>query len=72
MTSRGQVTIPTEIREKLQLSGGNKLEFLLKDGCIVILPINKSLRNLKGILPKPNTALTCQEMNEITQNIGKL
>lgn len=69
MTNRGQITIPAEIREKLHLSAGSKLEFLLKDDCIIILPINKSVKDLKGILPKPNITLTCQEMNEIIKNI---
>ena len=72
MTSRGQVTIPAEIREKLSLCSGNKLEFILKDDQIIILPINKSIRNLKGILPKPDITLTCEEMNEIIRNKGKI
>jgi antitoxin PrlF len=72
MTSRGQITIPAEIREKLRLSSGNKLEFLLKDDQIVMLPINKSIRGLKGILPKPDITLTCEEMNEIIKDVGKI
>ena len=72
MTSRGQITIPAEIREKLQLNSGNKLEFLLKDDQIIITPINKSIRGLKGILPKPDITLTCSEMNEIIKDIGKI
>jgi len=72
MTSRGQITIPAEIREKLHLSSGNKLEFLLKDGQILMLPINKSIRGLKGILAKPDITLTCEEMNEIIKDVGKI
>ena len=71
MTNRGQITIPAEIREKLHLNAGNKLEFLLKDDCVIILPINKSVKSLKGILPKPDTSLTCHEMNEIIKNVSK-
>lgn len=70
MTSRGQITIPAEIREKLNLSSGNKLEFILQDDQIVMLPINKSIKNLKGILPKPDKILTCEEMNDIIKNTG--
>lgn len=68
MTNRGQVTIPAEIRERLHLAPGNKMEFLVKGEQIIILPINKSIRNLKGILPKPDFALTCNEMNEVIKN----
>jgi antitoxin PrlF len=72
MTNRGQITIPAKIREKLRLSSGNKLEFLLRDDQIVMLPINKSIRDLKGVLPKPDITLTCEEMNEIIKNVGKI
>jgi len=70
MTSRGQITIPAEIREKLKLSSGNKLEFILQDQQIVMLPINKSIKDLKGMLSKPDIALTCEEMNDIIKNAG--
>jgi antitoxin PrlF len=73
MTNRGQITIPAAIRSKLHLHSGNKLEFILKDDQIIILPINKSIRNLKGILPKPDISLSCEDMNEVIKNeVGKI
>jgi len=71
MTSRGQITIPVEIRDKLHLQTGNKLEFLLEGDQILILPINQSIKKLKGALPKPKITLTCEEMNKIIRNIDK-
>jgi antitoxin PrlF len=71
MTNRGQITIPAEIRSKLRLIAGNKFEFVLKDDQIVMLPINRSIGELKGILPKPDNALTCEEMNDIIKNVGR-
>jgi AbrB family looped-hinge helix DNA binding protein len=71
MTSRGQITIPAEIRDKLGLVSGNKLEFLIRDDQIVMLPINKNIRNLKGILPKPDITLSCEDMNEIIRNVDR-
>ena len=71
MTSRGQITIPAEIRDKLSLMSGNKFEFLIRDDYIVMLPINKSIRSLKGMLPKPNITLSCDDMNEIIRNIDR-
>jgi antitoxin PrlF len=68
MTNRGQITIPVEIRQKLHLAAGNKMEFLLKGEQIIMLPINKSIRSLKGILPKPDFALTCNDMKEVIKN----
>lgn len=71
MTSRGQITIPAEIRKRLKLCSGNKLEFVLKDDQVLLLPINQSIKSLKGILPKPNNTLTCEQMNEIIKNIER-
>ena len=68
ITSKGQITIPVSLRDKFQLLSGSKLEFFSKNDYIVVLPVNKSIKNLKGILPKPNKALSCNEINEIIKN----
>lgn len=71
ITSKGQITIPHIIRDKMNLSPGTKLEFLNKGDCIVILPLNQSVKNLKGILPTPEVALSCDKMNEIIKGNTK-
>ncbi|PCJ22343.1 MAG: AbrB family transcriptional regulator [Rickettsiales bacterium] len=53
ITSKGQVTIPHNIREKLHLSTGSKIEFIIQDDAVLMIPINNKLSNLYGILPKP-------------------
>ena len=68
MNSKGQVTIPAAIRNKLHLQTNNKFEFIDKGNSIIILPVNKSLKDLKGFLPKPDKALSCQDMNEIIKD----
>jgi len=68
LTEKGQVTIPVEIRNVMQLDVGSKLEFINKGDFIVMIPMNKSLKDLKGILPKPDKALSCEEMDEIIRN----
>jgi AbrB family looped-hinge helix DNA binding protein len=51
VTSRGQVTIPKSIREKLGLSPGAEVEFVFRDGELVVVPKledpEASLRKLK-------------------------
>jgi AbrB family looped-hinge helix DNA binding protein len=69
MTNRGQVTIPAEIRSKLNLISGNKLEFVLKGDQIVMMPINRSIKDLKGVLPNPKKSLSCEEMNDVIKNV---
>lgn len=52
LTSKGQVTVPREIREELGLSAGDKLLFEVEEGAIR-LKVSKSrpLEELRGSLP---------------------
>ena len=66
ITSKGQITIPKNVREKLNLETGDKLEFLLHDdGRLELLPKTSSITELKGILPKPKKALHLDEMEQV-------
>jgi AbrB family looped-hinge helix DNA binding protein len=65
ITSKGQVTIPHDIREKLHLSTGSKLEFVIRDNTVLMTPINNKLSNLHGILPKPKQPLSVDDMNNV-------
>ena len=38
VTSKGQVTIPKNIRSKLGIESGSKVSFILKDGEVVMIP----------------------------------
>lgn len=67
VTSKGQITVPLNIRKKLHLLTGSRVEFIIKDNMIIMLPINNSLSSLHGILPKPEKSLTIEEMNDIIQ-----
>ncbi|ABV73743.1 hypothetical protein A1E_04080 [Rickettsia canadensis str. McKiel] len=60
LTNRGQMTIPSYIREKLNLSTGSKLALIVQDNSFI--PINKSVKNLKHILPKYSN-YRCNECN---------
>lgn len=44
-----QVVIPKEIRERLGLQAGQKLEAILLDGCIELVP-RRELADMKGFL----------------------
>jgi antitoxin PrlF len=53
MTSKGQLTIPKEVRDELNLRTGTRFYVYVRDGDIVALPKNKSIADLAGILGKP-------------------
>jgi AbrB family looped-hinge helix DNA binding protein len=53
ITSKGQTTIPKEIRKLLQLKFGDRIEFIVElDGRVYIYPLNVDVRSLSGILHK--------------------
>jgi antitoxin PrlF len=47
VTSKGQVTIPNEIRKKLGISKDDRIDFILEEGRAVLVPV-KILKDLRG------------------------
>ena len=68
VTSKGQITIPTNIRNNMNIPVGSKIELIEKDNCIIMVPINSTLSKLKNSLPKPNDSLSIEEMNNIIRS----
>ena len=63
LTSKGQTTIPREIREAAGLRTGDRLNFtVLADGTIILRVKNRSVRDL-AVKPKPQRRVSVDEMN---------
>ena len=63
VTSKGQVTIPIEARRKLGIVPGTTLEFVVTDaGTLVVIPRLGSVRDLKGMVPRPKRPLSIEGM----------
>jgi antitoxin PrlF len=70
ITTKGQVTIPKEIRELLSLHSGDKIEFFVKpNGEATIRPMSSKVDDvfckLKNIMQKP---VSVEEMNQKIEN----
>lgn len=66
VTSKGQVTLPKEVRERLRLREGDKIRFTAEeDGRIVMARGGHSIRDMFGILGKPPRSLTLKEIDEV-------
>ncbi len=65
LTSKGQTTIPKEVRDHLHLSPGDKLDFLIDaEGRVVLRPATLDVRKLKGLLKrKRGKPVSLEEMN---------
>jgi antitoxin PrlF len=65
MTTKGQITIPKEIREALGLKPGDRVDFVLgKDGKAVLHPLTGSLMDLIGIIKYDGPPISVEEMDE--------
>jgi antitoxin PrlF len=64
VTSKGQVTIPADIRKALRLAPGTRLVFTqLSDGSVKIRAKNRSIMELKGMLvPRRGKKVSIAEM----------
>lgn len=45
---RGQITLPRDVRERLHLSEGQQIAFVVKGNDVTLQPLKTSLRDLRG------------------------
>lgn len=71
LTSKGQVTVPKEVREHLRVAEGDRLEFLIsEDGSVRLRPITGSVRRLLGLLHREGApAQTVREMDQAISDL---
>ena len=68
ITSKGQITIPKDIRLQLDLHAGDKISFIRdEDGSINLVPIKKPLSALKGLVAKPKEPVSIEAMNNVVK-----
>lgn len=65
MTSKGQITLPKEIRTKLGLRQGDRVRFVIEeDGRVRLMPAKRDISELVGIVPRPKRSLSLEELDE--------
>lgn len=66
VTSKGQITIPKQIREQLGLKPGDRIDFMRdRAGRVLLKPLRTDFRSLRGIIKSPlNRPITIEEMND--------
>ena len=70
LTSKGQVTIPADVRQRLGLEAGDRIEFVEIDGGYAIKPAIDDVRSLKGLLRKPAKPVSIEDMNDTIRARG--
>jgi len=70
LTSKGQVTIPLAVRERLKLEVGTRIEFVEAAGEFLIRPAVVDVRSLKGLLRKPAKPVSVEDMKKVIRLRG--
>ncbi|MCQ2002833.1 AbrB/MazE/SpoVT family DNA-binding domain-containing protein [Rhizobium sp. NRK18] len=64
LTSKGQTTIPAEIRQKLKLKTGDKIRYFVDGDKVYFKVKNKKLSDLAGMLHRPGQAALSSEESD--------
>ena len=64
MTSKGQITIPANVRTKFRLHPGTKVDFVENQaGELVLRPRTGDIRALRGIIKYDGPPVSIEDMN---------
>lgn len=68
ITSKGQVTLPKPIRERLRLKTGDRVDFIEgDDGAVRLVPHNVRVEALREILPPARRRLSDAALDKAIQ-----
>jgi antitoxin PrlF len=71
LTSKGQTTIPKDVRKRLNLHPGDRLEFVIdEDGRVLVLPASIDMSELAGMLKSPARPVSVEDMNRAIRKRG--
>jgi antitoxin PrlF len=71
LTSKGQITIPVAVREKLGLATGDRVEFVeVGPGEFALKAATEDVRSLKGMIRRPSTPVSVGAMNAAISRRG--
>ena len=64
LTSKGQITIPIQVRAALGLETGDRVEFVeMENGQFSMIAASKTVHDLKGLIRKPARPVSIEDMN---------
>lgn len=71
LSTKGQITIPKDVRTRLGIDTGDRVEFVeIQDGVFQIVAATQDVQALKGIVPKPKKPVTIKQMNQAVAEMG--
>lgn len=70
VTAKGQVTIPKEIRDLLQIRPNDKVDFIIEGGRAVLVPV-KTLKEVRGAVAVKERATIVVERKAAARAVAK-
>jgi len=65
VTSKGQITIPQDVREQFGIVTGTRVEFAVRDGGVLeCIPRTGSIMDVKGLLKWDGPSVSLEQMDE--------
>lgn len=71
LTSKGQITIPAEVRHDLKVDTGDRVEFIqIAPGRYEFMAATQNITDLKGMFGKPPKSVSIDAMNKAISKRG--
>jgi antitoxin PrlF len=71
LTTKGQITIPADVRNALKVDAGDRVEFVqIAPDRFEFVAANRSIIELKGMFGKPNKVVSIEDMNNAIAKRG--
>ena len=72
VTSKGQITLPKSVRDRLGIEAGDRLEFVESEQGFLVVAATRDIRSLKGIVGPPKKPVTIEDMNSAIEKMGRI
>ncbi|BDU57018.1 AbrB/MazE/SpoVT family DNA-binding domain-containing protein [Limnohabitans sp. TEGF004] len=71
LTSKGQITIPADVRHDLKVDAGDRVEFMqIAPGRYEFVAATQNVTSLKGMFGKPTKSVSIDDMNRAIASRG--
>lgn len=71
LTSKGQITIPVDVRHELKVDAGDRVEFVqIAPGRYEFVAATQNVTELKGMFGKPTKPVSIDDMNKAIEKRG--
>jgi len=72
LTSKGQITLPKSVRERLGVEAGDRIEFIESEQGFLVVSTTRDIRSLRGIVGRLTKRVTIEAMNRVIEKMGRM